>query len=744
MNAHTPTPPAPVLTALAVTAEPVLRAILAAAAEPHDTLTALAEAAGRDVRNINKALESLQGEGLITWADGAPTHRPVLTPAGAAALAALDRAAGRPAAGPVLSNPPPGGVTLRWVDIQPNPANPRTRSGLLDLDIEEMAASIRASLDGGGQGILQPVTVRPPLADGGPWRLLIGHRRHAGWRLAAERGWIDADHAFPCLVFDGDDIAARKAALVENIQRADLDDLEAAEDLLAIAEAENLTPTQVAGEIGKTGPSGERWVQERIKVALEADPADKARYVESQRRIAERGSTVRTDPDAFTWTQLRDSVKTPRHVTALEKTPRLRLLLLEMAFIAEVDGETDSWVPIAFHPPGGVLDIAHELDLIERGDFKPGRAPAARLRPRAIDWLIAQGWYPDVEDGPDPAQGILDAARIDALGPMGAASLPQGMAATDFLNPPAPPSGASEGEPSAPEPEPGSAHPSPPPPPPTQGGETLPEAGPSPASGGDLADDDDSDPLPDHLLRLAGVSAPAAPAPEPAREPAPQTLTPRQHLILVEVAHKISTAGETTRGGAIRGATADGFNTDPVASSLMPGWISFAQRQTGVGFLVTLTTAACERLAATHPDGVDIGDVFDAQAHAGVTDAGSSYATAWLNPPSPEDRASEDGPNGAGAPPEPEPESAPAPPATAPADLNPVRLMREALTGLWLTAGAAFDAINAVLAADDEDATAAATLALADPAAALQRALFTAAEYVPAAAKAGLETDDHE
>lgn len=129
------------------------------------------------------------------------------------------------------------GTDLRRVpiaDIAPNRFQPRRT--FTEPELAELEASIKAN------GLLQPITVRSQ--PGGEWELVAGERR---LRAASRLGWTD----IPALVRDFDDRAMLTLALVENLQRADLNALEEAEGYQRLMEEFGLTQQQVADAVGK-------------------------------------------------------------------------------------------------------------------------------------------------------------------------------------------------------------------------------------------------------------------------------------------------------------------------------------------------------------------------------------------------------------------------------------------------------------------------------------------------------------
>jgi ParB family chromosome partitioning protein len=123
---------------------------------------------------------------------------------------------------------------VRLADITPNRFQPRRT--FTEPELVELEASIKAN------GLLQPITVRSQ--PGGGWELVAGERR---LRAAGRLGWTE----IPAVVRDFDDRAMLTLALVENLQRADLNPLEEAEGYQRLIEEFGLTQQQVADAVGK-------------------------------------------------------------------------------------------------------------------------------------------------------------------------------------------------------------------------------------------------------------------------------------------------------------------------------------------------------------------------------------------------------------------------------------------------------------------------------------------------------------
>lgn len=119
-------------------------------------------------------------------------------------------------------------------NIRPNPSQPRTV--FRPEALEELADSIRQ------HGILQPLSVRKV---GAFYELIAGERRLRAGQLA---GLTE----IPCIVMNMDDKESGTAALVENLQRQDLDYIEQARGICALMELHAMSQEQVARLLGKS------------------------------------------------------------------------------------------------------------------------------------------------------------------------------------------------------------------------------------------------------------------------------------------------------------------------------------------------------------------------------------------------------------------------------------------------------------------------------------------------------------
>lgn len=154
-------------------------------------------------------------------------------------LEALIAAAGTapatsPAAGDSSASPVSPFRPIAIGEIRPNPFQPRR--DFKPEELAELEQSIRAS------GLLQPVTVRAR-TDGG-FELVAGERR---LRAATRLGWTE----IPAIVKALDDREMLTLALIENLQRADLNPLDEALGFQRLIEEFSLTQQQVADAVGK-------------------------------------------------------------------------------------------------------------------------------------------------------------------------------------------------------------------------------------------------------------------------------------------------------------------------------------------------------------------------------------------------------------------------------------------------------------------------------------------------------------
>ena len=126
----------------------------------------------------------------------------------------------------------PIGKIIEIERIEPNPNQPRTEIG----DLTELSASIKE------KGVLEPLLV---LATGDGYMIIAGERR---WRASKLAGLAEV----PCIVVDTDERGVAEIALIENLQRKDLNIWEEADGLRALADKFGYTQDQIAQKISKS------------------------------------------------------------------------------------------------------------------------------------------------------------------------------------------------------------------------------------------------------------------------------------------------------------------------------------------------------------------------------------------------------------------------------------------------------------------------------------------------------------
>ncbi|MBE6605739.1 MAG: ParB/RepB/Spo0J family partition protein [Ruminococcaceae bacterium] len=126
--------------------------------------------------------------------------------------------------------------TLRLSKIEPNPDQPRRE---FDLELlTELADSIAKN------GVIQPIAVRPAQNEG-YFTIIAGERR---WRAAKMAGLSE----IPVIILDIDDKKAAELALIENIQRKDLNPIEEARAYKALIDEYDMTQADLAATVGKS------------------------------------------------------------------------------------------------------------------------------------------------------------------------------------------------------------------------------------------------------------------------------------------------------------------------------------------------------------------------------------------------------------------------------------------------------------------------------------------------------------
>ena len=129
-------------------------------------------------------------------------------------------------------------VLLRLDELEPNRAQPRRDFN--EESLAELAESIRQ------HGVLQPLLVRPIF--GGGYQIVAGERRWRAARMAELK-------EVPAVVREMSDGEVMQLALIENLQREDLNPLEEAQGYQSLIETYGMTQEEVAGTVGKSRPA---------------------------------------------------------------------------------------------------------------------------------------------------------------------------------------------------------------------------------------------------------------------------------------------------------------------------------------------------------------------------------------------------------------------------------------------------------------------------------------------------------
>ena len=141
----------------------------------------------------------------------------------------------RSSAGVSQAHPSDGLASIPVADIEPLPGQPRTRFD--EESLEALASSIES------RGVIQPVIVSP--LGQGRYRLVAGERR---WR-AAQKARL---HEIPALIRDLDRREVMALALIENLQREDLNPVDEARAYQKLAEDEGMTQAEIAKLVDKS------------------------------------------------------------------------------------------------------------------------------------------------------------------------------------------------------------------------------------------------------------------------------------------------------------------------------------------------------------------------------------------------------------------------------------------------------------------------------------------------------------
>ena len=272
-------------------------------------------------RGLGRGLDALLGSGAKTTATQTPA--PEKRPAPVPALKAVPDDAGKPAA----TSTADGTLCKLPVDIiQRGKYQPRV--DMHKESLQDLADSISA------QGVLQPIVVRAISAD--KYEIIAGERR---WRAAQLAGL----HEIPAIVREVKDRAAIAIALIENIQRENLNPLEEARALDRLIREFELTHEQAAEAVGRSRAAVSNLLrllelEETVKEMVEEGVLEMgharallalsgARQLEAARQVQSRGLSVRATEGLVR--QLQQPRKSKP--AAAKKDPDIQLLETQLA-----------------------------------------------------------------------------------------------------------------------------------------------------------------------------------------------------------------------------------------------------------------------------------------------------------------------------------------------------------------------------------------------------------------------------
>ena len=299
--------------------------------------------------------------------------------------------------------------------VKPNPRNPRRN--FADAELDELAASIRE------RGIIQPILVRAMRGAMDQYEIVAGERR---WRAAQRAGL----HDVPVLLLELSDREALELAIIENVQRTDLNALEEAGGYQSLMDEFDHSQDDVSKIVGKSRSHVANTLRllklsERVKAYINSGQlsAGHARLLVGQpnaeefaEEIVSRGLNVR---QVEAWArrdgkkQVRELRRTGRigpdpDVAALEK--RLTDVLgLTVRILHRVDGE--GIISIRYRTLEQLDDITRRL---ETGPVVGAATPSARQRQmsREVDEMAREAAAPAQKCGPAPNAMLLAVSRV--------------------------------------------------------------------------------------------------------------------------------------------------------------------------------------------------------------------------------------------------------------------------------------------------------------------------------------------
>ncbi len=132
---------------------------------------------------------------------------------------------------------PRGQRRVATSSLRPNARNPRRMFS--DTELDELTASLRE------RGMIQPIVARPVRGAPDAFEIIAGERR---WRAAQRAGL----HEVPVVIIEATDEESLQLAIIENVQRSDLNPLEEAEGYRALVEDYSHTQDDIAKMVGKS------------------------------------------------------------------------------------------------------------------------------------------------------------------------------------------------------------------------------------------------------------------------------------------------------------------------------------------------------------------------------------------------------------------------------------------------------------------------------------------------------------
>jgi ParB family chromosome partitioning protein len=256
--------------------------------------------------------------------------------------------------------------------LRPNPRNPRRMFGETELD--ELAASVRE------RGIIQPILVRTVRGAPDSYEIIAGERR---WR-AAQRAAV---HDVPIVVLEVNDREALELAIVENVQRTDLNPLEEATGYQALADEFGHNQDDIAKIVGKS----RSHVTNTLRLLRLPDKVK--RYVTEGKISAGHARALigQPDPEAMAQAIVENGLNV-RQVEAMaqdragkaghipRQRPRLQKDADTVALEKRLADALGLVVSLSHHGEGGELKIRYrsleQLDEVVRRLERGGQAPA--------------------------------------------------------------------------------------------------------------------------------------------------------------------------------------------------------------------------------------------------------------------------------------------------------------------------------------------------------------------------------